>query len=977
MSHVTGTVQPVSPAAKIGPDFGPATSPPDTWTLNFAYVPAPSGTKLVMLHFTGASFPANNRLEVDLGYGGEMDVFTAADGTDFWTRPINVYAVGATISIRYITSGAVTGGVQLDQYGRGERHTKDPANPDPKFDSLSNCDPFADPNFPDYQEPDYAKFWFCNDPPDWENAAKVTPPADIRNTVAPSVGMIVHVDFSTDLGFFLSTCSVTLVNSDTVITAGHCMQDPIEDAESSSIIFDYQTKANGDWPNNYNPRVHKVKEVIAQRFADGTAKDYCLIKLKTPVVGITPTPMRMDLPAVGEQVFGLHHPNGAVKKLSIPHPGFATVTGSTPDGIGVDLDVSGGSSGSGLFDTAGRIVGVLSNGVACGLVYYPTASIQQDIAAPPPITRDVMLVFDRSGSMSLPGTSGQPKIQEAQAAASLFVQLVKTGTGNRVGVVSFSSTPNLDFMLADVTQANKDTLIGPAPYNAGKIGGLVAGGSTTIGGGLNTAYGQLMSGANPKNILLLTDGMQNTPPIADPNDASPAGIVIDVIGYGTPASLDGTFLTAIATNHRGPHNEQGQYVLADTDLKLQKFFALAFGNIFEAGLVMDPEFVLPAGQTAAAPVPFNVCEEETITIVLGWDTRDAGLLIELTTPLGASVTSGSPGVQSSASRTWTFLRVPLPHTGERDGMWKVTVFRAREGGEFAAPLPEVRYFINVVVNGGATLRRMPDRAKYYTGDVINPVVGLQYVQGGLPPNAKVKVTVFRPDASVGNLLSQEKLGPPAVIDGDTIPPRQAALTSIEARTGRPAVGYGQQTFDLFDDVVNTNSPEPAGLYGNPLKDLLTMEGNYTFHFQATYGDTCNATRELLWSLHVDPGIDPLRTTITTSVTGGTGTIMVVPKDKYGNNLGPGRGDGLSITGAPGTIVTGAVRDNGDGSYTAPVKWTPSLGDSPGVVIGQAGRPPVVVHDPKVRGKDRCRIWKILFSLMLLVALVLLLLWLLK
>jgi hypothetical protein len=118
MSHVTGTVQPVSPAAKkIGPDFGPATNPPDTWTLNFAHVPAPTGTKLLILHFTGASLPANNRLEVDIGY--DMDVFTSADGTDFWTRPINIHALaGELVPIRYITDGAATGGVQLDQYGR-------------------------------------------------------------------------------------------------------------------------------------------------------------------------------------------------------------------------------------------------------------------------------------------------------------------------------------------------------------------------------------------------------------------------------------------------------------------------------------------------------------------------------------------------------------------------------------------------------------------------------------------------------------------------------------------------------------------------------------------------------------------------------------------------------------------------------------------------------------------------------------------
>ena len=46
-------------------------------------------------------------------------------------------------------------------------------------------------------------------------------------------------------GFILSTCSVTLIAPDLVITAGHCMQDPIEDGQSASIIFGYQCEANG------------------------------------------------------------------------------------------------------------------------------------------------------------------------------------------------------------------------------------------------------------------------------------------------------------------------------------------------------------------------------------------------------------------------------------------------------------------------------------------------------------------------------------------------------------------------------------------------------------------------------------------------------------------------------------------------------------------------------------------------------------
>ena len=144
----------------------------------------------------------------------------------------------------------------------------------------------------------------------------------------------------------------------------------------------------------------------ALQFRFDSGFDYSLLQLKTAPAGIAPLQLRHDLPVIGEQVFGIHHPNGAVKKISLPHASFATVTSSGAMSIREpnNFHVSGGSSGSGLFDAAGRIVGVLSNGAPCSgsqLSYFPTATILTQIAPapPPPITRDVMLVIDRSGSM--------------------------------------------------------------------------------------------------------------------------------------------------------------------------------------------------------------------------------------------------------------------------------------------------------------------------------------------------------------------------------------------------------------------------------------------------------------------------------------------------------------------------------------------------------------------------------------------------
>ncbi|MGH9665952.1 MAG: trypsin-like peptidase domain-containing protein, partial [Bryobacteraceae bacterium] len=339
MSHIIGTVQVLGAPLVIGPG-ATIFNPPA----------APLGTKLLMLHFQNLNFQPGDQLQVNLGY--DVDTFTAADGPAFWTRPVNVYAFPAGVQITYIPLGPPTGSVELDQYGRGERHLGEPSQPHPSF---SNCDPFYQP--PSYVEPQYDPFWYCADPPNWENAACATPSTDVRARVARSVGMIVTVETSDATGILeLSSCSVTLVDSDKVLCAGHCHTP--EEALSSSVTFDYQTDCAGNQPAGYNPQFFKVKAVLGHKNVDASL-DYSLMQLVNAPAGIPIIQMRPDLPGVGELVFGVHHPNAAVKKLSVPHgEGFAAVTGSTSSGITVpsNFHVSGGSSGSGLFDMAGRIV---------------------------------------------------------------------------------------------------------------------------------------------------------------------------------------------------------------------------------------------------------------------------------------------------------------------------------------------------------------------------------------------------------------------------------------------------------------------------------------------------------------------------------------------------------------------------------------------------------------------------------------------
>jgi hypothetical protein len=953
MSHITGTVQTVAPAITIGPDTGAPPTMPNTWLLSFAHAPAPTGTKLLMLHFQNASLPASNRLEVDLGY--DTDVFTSADGADFWTRPINVYVLpGGLVPIRYITNGAGTGSVQLDRYGRGEGHAGEPGHP-----SFSNSDPFL--KDPAYTEPTYDPFWYCAEPPNWENVACVPP--DLRTQLARSVGMIITIH-----GDHVSTCSVTLVDADKVITAGHC-HTPSE-ALTGSVTFDYQTvDCDGNRPPGYNARFHKVTAVLNHRWtwgagAGGTGRyDYALLQLATSPPGIPVIQLRHDIPAAGEQVFGVHHPNGAVKKLSIPHPGFSTVLGSGPLSVSVpsDFHVSGGSSGSGLFDLAGRIVGVLSNGDPCGksgpaypLLYFPTATFLLDVAPapPPPVTRDVMVVFDRSGSMSMDDGTGRTKIEAARDAVSLFVQLVQAGTGNRAGLVSFATTASspADFNIAAVTNGTKNSLIGPAPYSGGIVGGLAPGGLTSIGGGLEAGRLQFPApGANPRAILLLTDGLQNTPPMVGEVEDALGGIAVHAIGYGTEASLDGELLTALAAEH------DGLYTRAGYGLALEKFFTEAFGNIFEAGLLFDPEFDLPANQSGA-PIPFAVCGEDAITAVVGWDRADATLFLEITSPGGAVITTFTAGVEAATGKTWGFLRLKLPHGGERDGLWKVRVVRPSGSGEFPPPSPALRYFLSVVPTGGPRfLRAGESRRRYYTGDFINPLVMLRYDDGGWPHQADVHLTLSRPDRGTGNILTAAGLGAPAAQDGDTLPARYATLQAIETTSGQPVVKYVENSFTLTADSIGTGGFfEAGGIFGKPMPEQLTVEGNYTFHARATYGEACQGARELAWTFSAAVGIDSGRTDVSSNPLGtrpdGTECLRLTftPRDRYGNYLGPGRTGAFEVQPQAGTTVTSGVQDLGNGSYQVDLCWDPASGEPPRVGLAQPERPPVVVTVPDAR-----------------------------
>lgn len=980
MSHNIGTLVQVAPIG-IGPDHGDS-------SLNYSHTPAPGQpTRFVILHFINASFPANNQLEVDLGYG--TDVFDSSSGSEFWTRPININAIpSGNIPINYIEDGSPNGGVELVGYGRGHRTDGDRPCTFTNSDIFLHTDP--------YTEPVYDTYWICGanavsceSDPKWKNFDQL--PNGLRKTIGQAACMIVSVH-----GDHLSTCSATLIAEDLIFSAGHCVSilsspsplDPFS-VLTASIVFHYQTEADGSKPGGYNPKIFKVIEVVEYGYDGGNDFVLLRIDISNSNTGVAPLNMRTDLPSFGEQVFVVHHPNGAVKKFSPRDADYLTVSGVTSTRISVDLDVAGGSSGSGLYDKFGNVIGTLSSGFrrdslgSCNSDpgYFPTAKMLSLIGTTPPppaVDRDVMIVFDRSGSMIQNASTGRTKIEEARDAASLFVSMIEQEEGHRVGLVSFSNDATLDHNLLSNTDANVEVLIGPPPHSTGKVGALIPSGSTSIGDGLDLALDQF-SGLDTKDevVLLLTDGMENTPKMIAEIESEINDRRLCIIGYGDESNLNGPVLASLAIMN------DGSYTVAQDELSLKKFFASCFGDIFESGFLMDPDFEMPKNVGKAEPLPFTVCGEETVTTVLGWDKPESSLAFNVQSPSGVNILFSDPNITFGRGRTWAFLRIKLPVNGEHDGIWKVNVFRPSEG-EFPPPAIDLKYFVNVVAKGGPSLKLMADRKRYYTGADYNPLVRLFYPNHISPSHSNVKLEVKRPKQALGNILKENGLGQNSQVSGDTIPSVYSTLTTIKNQNNGKLLDYELLNFDLFDDGTHEDGAmESDGIFGNPLKDLFNAEGLYSFRAIAEFGHDCKATREVAWSVYVDSKIDENKSEIDSTNNGDDGsgrqdwTVTITPKDEYGNFLGPGRLDILDVKGTFGTDISGGIKDNGDGTYSVDVKVDPKKADVPGIIVNQPGSDPSVFCKPmeignKEKPKNLMWLWLlILFLILIIIALLIL------
>lgn len=163
-------------------------------------------------------------------------------------------------------------------------------------------------------------------------------------------------------------CSGVLIDTDLVLTAGHCFGADAS-CERYAFVFDYfYTSAEQLEPGARASfgagDVYGCRRVVARRVStarDLMRIDYAVVQLDRSPAGRTPATIRAEPLAQGEPLATIGCVSGLPAKID---SGSHVLDPRAPneDFFLLDSDTFEGSSGSGVFDAAARLVGVLVRG---------------------------------------------------------------------------------------------------------------------------------------------------------------------------------------------------------------------------------------------------------------------------------------------------------------------------------------------------------------------------------------------------------------------------------------------------------------------------------------------------------------------------------------------------------------------------------------------------------------------------------------
>ena len=121
---------------------------------------------------------------------------------------------------------------------------------------------------------------------------------------------------------------------------------------------------------------------------------------------------------------------------------------------------------------------------------------------------------------------------------------------------------------------------------------------------------------------------------------------------------------------------------------------------------------------------FGSAASPVSTVVLGCKQPESRLL-SVATPGGTVVDASTAGLVVLSGDTWAWLRMPLPFAASVTAPGRSGSPAAEAVVSSLSPglnLPAARFFVSSVIDGGPYLRPLAPSRRYYTGDVVNPLV---------------------------------------------------------------------------------------------------------------------------------------------------------------------------------------------------------------------------------------------------------------
>ena len=610
---------------------------------------------------------------------------------------------------------------------------------------------------------------------------------------------------------------------------------------------------------------------------------------------------------------------------------------------------------------------------------------------------DLALVLDKSGSMGWDvfGSPGNVRWDVLKNSLEQFLQIWKNEGGvagadvheDRIGLAFFDNNstppdagPNIVFTergpgnpmphpwdASVTTVVNANAPGGGTAMGLGVKKGMVSWAAEAAGAcNIPTATAPATGNARDPVMLLMSDGEQNVSPII--TDDGGLGVRLDFGSGPEQLSLRGIPVQTVAIRplamgdavvdrlDKIANQTAGSSAVASTSAAIPAGFADALVNALKGNtlsLVSRQQNTMAAGSTSNPPTQDRLDQSVRRAVyMLGWegDRRNWNALdLQIFAP-GSS--TPHPNLVRSQGRLWTSYAVNIPADGPV-GDWGVRVVRNPQTAT-AAP-GAIPYHLSVYAYEGRLTYRVnfPPRQPGTGGPIVMDV---EVSYDGQPLTGlgdALKVQIARPGESFGTLMHNNDVSG-QVLDtelpnpsGDSTDPLQRKIEQL-AKTGALASAQPSPIPNLFtlrDSGAAADGDARAGdaVYATRFTDT-TEPGLYRFRVMLDWDDPRTGRVRRIETLEREVKItpDPASTQVSAApLDRGNTSVVVTPRDRFNNHLGPGHAGLIRVTASAGTV--GQPSDSRQrGIYSFPLAGVPG-GTNPVITV--------VVDGVKVREDD--------------------------